>query len=42
MRVSEYEVLSIAREQLEEAVYEEEDIDEFEDVTEDWYGVDGI
>jgi hypothetical protein len=41
MRVSEYEVLSIAREQLEEAVYEEE-VDECEEDACDWYHNDGI
>jgi hypothetical protein len=38
MRVSEYEVIAIAREQLEEAVYAEDE--EFEDTLEYWMGED--
>ena len=36
LRVSDYEVISIAREQLEEAVYEDEDEQEDEDSLAYW------
>ena len=37
MRVSEYEVISIAREQLEEAVYEYDDVDDLYNEYDDEY-----